>query len=129
MNADALLYVASVGLGGGLGSVVRAIISERFDANAHNLPCGTFVANMLASLLLGAIYAGVRLGVFHACAGLFLSAGFCASLSTFSTLAGQIVLLAKQKRRRASAGYALLTFAGGLILFYLGDLLFSMLAL
>lgn len=68
-------------LGGGLGALLRWRLST-FNADAF-MPVGTLVANVLGCLVLGVVLGSLRPGslVF-----LFLVAGFCGALTTFSTL-------------------------------------------
>lgn len=68
-----------VALGGGLGSVLRYALGQRYDDQWHP---GTLAANTGASLLLGAC-AGWALGGSWLA---LLGTGFCGGLSTYSSL-------------------------------------------
>ena len=86
MNSP-LLYCA---VGGALGAGLRFLLSL---ANAKSFPMGTFTANLLATFLMClAIKSadGLQLS--------FFSAGFAASLSTFSTFALEIDEMIKSRR-------------------------------
>ena len=74
-------------LGGGLGSVLRFLISQYISIKIESgIPWGTFVVNILGSLLLGAI-----IGFFHKMNlsssqyVVFFTIGFCGGFTTFST--------------------------------------------
>lgn len=69
---------------------------KNFDASASGFPFGTFAANMLASFLLGLFSALANAEELSRTAEIFLDTGFCATLSTFSTLAWQIADMLKK---------------------------------
>ncbi|MFD2200504.1 fluoride efflux transporter CrcB [Shivajiella indica] len=80
-----------VGIGGGLGSILRYLINElsrKFSWNT--LPFGTLTANLLGSLLIG-----ILLGYFTRNQGisqewsLLLITGFCGGFTTFSTFSAE----------------------------------------
>jgi len=73
-----LLVFILVGIAGGAGSVVRALLT-RFDGW---LPYGLFLANSLAAGLVGWLLAGPTLTADYLTV---LSVGFAGGLSTFST--------------------------------------------
>lgn len=98
-----------VALGGALGAAVRLLLSHRLDGE---LPRGTFVANLVGSLLLGLLSGLALTGRPWA----FAAVGFCGALTTYSTLAVQSHGLG---RTRGSA-YALLTVVPAIVLCALG---------
>ncbi|MGY8952394.1 MAG: fluoride efflux transporter CrcB [Flavobacteriales bacterium] len=82
-------------LGGGLGSVLRFLISQYISKKIESgIPWGTFVVNILGSLLLGAI-----IGFFHKMNlsssqyVVFFTIGFCGGFTTFSTFTMENLLL------------------------------------
>ena len=84
-------------LGGGLGSVLRFLISQYISKKIESgIPWGTFVVNILGSLLLGAI-----IGFFHKINlsssqyVVFFTIGFCGGFTTFSTFTMENLLLLK----------------------------------
>jgi|TARA_B110000967_G_C18851889_1_gene545083 CrcB protein len=84
-------------LGGGLGSVLRFLISQYISKKIESgIPWGTFVVNILGSLLLGAI-----IGFFHKMNlsssqyVVFFTIGFCGGFTTFSTFTMENMLLLK----------------------------------
>lgn len=76
---SALATTLLVALGGGLGSVLRYALGQRYDDRWHH---GTLAANTVASLLLGAC-AGWALGGSSLA---LVGTGFCGGLSTYSSL-------------------------------------------
>ncbi len=72
-------------IGGGLGSSLRYIISKHLNASSL-LPYGTFIVNILGSLLLGAILGyAIKTNTLNNPTNLILGVGFCGGFTTFST--------------------------------------------
>lgn len=80
---DKILLLA---FGGGLGSVLRYFVALSFPWSGQGFPKATFIANIIASLILGLLTGlvmqelGDRLWIKY-----FLIIGFCGGFSTFST--------------------------------------------
>lgn len=75
-------------LGGGLGSVLRYLISITLNRTSHSIPWGTFTVNVAGSLLLGLILGiSYKSGYLNNNYLLFLASGFCGGFTTFSTFA------------------------------------------
>lgn len=71
-------------LGGGAGSVLRFMISRHLNL-LLNLPLGTFLVNIIGSLLIGLILGlGLRQEAISSNATLMLATGFCGGFTTFS---------------------------------------------
>ncbi len=106
-------------IGGALGALLRAFIAERLDNTQSGFPFGTFVANMLASFLLGVIISVFNhVGDIPTYAELLLETGFCATLSTFSSLAWQIANMLKHRHFLLATVYAISTSVCGMFLFF-----------
>ena len=75
-------------LGGGLGSVLRYLISKSLNLETAFIPFGTFAVNILGSLLLGLIVGiAAKSDIFSSNTVLFLAIGFCGGFTTFSSFA------------------------------------------
>lgn len=121
MTGPQLIWVF---MGGGLGSVVRFIISRWYlISNGDNLkfPWPTFWANICACFILGLVIfydeekqtAGVHFKY-------ALAIGFCGGFSTFSTFSLEILNLLKKDQWLISATYLTASVLLGILAVYLG---------
>ena len=81
------MNILSIFLGGGLGVVIRYIISSNMAKNLHyNFPLATFLVNIIGSFIIGFlyIYFGQKANI-NPAFKLALTVGFCGGLTTFST--------------------------------------------
>jgi CrcB protein len=75
-------------LGGGLGSVLRFYISKLLNPSYSYFYLGTFVSNMLGSLLIGILIGlSSRYQLISSNQHALLIIGFCGGFTTFSTFA------------------------------------------
>ena len=112
---NALLMFSAAALGGAFGALVRYFLAAAWDRKAF--PFGTFAANMSASFILGTLTALASRGVLEGDLAVFSEAGFCAALSTFSSLAFQIAEMLSEKRYLSASFYATTTLMFGMVLF------------
>jgi CrcB protein len=98
---------AAVFLGGGLGSVARFGLSALLNKGHQFFHWGTFSANMLGCLLIGALVPFFSKTP-HSTLALFAIAGFCGGFTTFSTLSWESLKLLER-------------FGVGLYLLYVGS--------
>ena len=75
-----------VALGGAAGSVCRYLLSWM---NSTTYPLGTFLVNILGSLLIGFLIGLVNKGTMLPEMKLLLVTGFCGGFTTFSTFANE----------------------------------------
>ena len=74
----------AVALGGALGSLGRWGIGNVLRAALPGIPAGTFVANVLAGLVIGVVTGACAASPIPPAAKAFLTVGLCGGLSTFS---------------------------------------------
>lgn len=113
--------VVLVFLGGGLGSILRFILGKWFNNPESNLPYGTFVANVLGSLIIGLIlgYAAKNQSLTQE-QTLFLATGFCGGFTTFSTFAYENQEFLKSGDLSAFALYSIGSFGLGILAVVIG---------
>ena len=75
-------------IGGGFGSIARYVLSKYFNSESSGIPFGTFLANVLGSLLIGVILGlAAKNEALNSNQTLLLATGFCGGFTTFSTFA------------------------------------------
>ena len=108
-------------LGGGLGSSLRYVIGNYLNSSSTGIPYGTFLANILGSLLIGII---LGLAAKHEAVSqntiLFLATGFCGGFTTFSTFAYENHILLKSGDFTSFALYTIGSFIVGFASVFFG---------
>ena len=113
-----------VGLGGGLGSVLRwligLLVGKRYDGK---FPLGTFLINVSGTFLIG--YLSVLFGIdWHNRYGIalntFVLTGVLGGYTTFSSMQLDAAKLAEKRRGGLAASYLLLSVLAGLLAGALG---------
>jgi CrcB protein len=120
------LDVLCVGLGGGLGSVLRWWVGRLVGEHYHGeLPLGTFLINVSGTFLIG--YLSVLFGVdWHDRYGhgmvrnAFVLTGILGGYTTFSSMQLDAATLSAKKRGGLATSYLLLSVAVGLLFGELG---------
>ena len=75
-------------IGGGFGSVLRFIIGKYLNSTETGIPYGTFLANILGSLIIGIILGlAAKNNALSQNHTLLLATGFCGGFTTFSSFA------------------------------------------
>ncbi|MGA9213493.1 fluoride efflux transporter CrcB [Kaistella sp.] len=107
-------------LGGGLGSVLRFLISNYTQKlwNINSFPMGTFVVNMIGCFLIG-VFTSYFIRVDNYLKFLLIS-GFCGGFTTFSTFSAENYSLWQSGNYLVLLFYILLSIMVGLIAVYLG---------
>jgi CrcB protein len=112
-----ILNFVFVAAGGAVGAMLRYFVAQSLSKQfSTSLPYGTLAVNLFGSFLLG-----LMIG-WPASSGLllFLTAGLLGGLTTFSTLAVELLQMIIQKQWSSVIVYTAFTFIGGLSLAYAG---------
>jgi len=108
-------------LGGGLGSVFRYSISKYFNNLESLIPYGTFLVNVLGSLLIGVIFGlSLKNNLLNQNQTLFLAVGFCGGFTTFSSFAYENLELLKNGDYFSLALYLSSSIILGVLAVFLG---------
>ena len=86
----------AVALGGAVGSCARYGIGQVLKGALGAFPAGTFVANVLAGLVIGFVTGLAAATGMSPRIKLLLTTGLCGGLSTFSTFSLETVTLVQQ---------------------------------
>ena len=119
----------SIFLGGGVGALLRFLISEQTDRLFFSsFPFGTIVVNVLGAFLMGLVvsYFADKVNVSQNIK-MFLTIGFLGGFTTFSTFNLDFYQLFSNGEILASLLYLFVTFTFTVIAFYLGLSLFKFL--
>ncbi|MGY0408538.1 MAG: fluoride efflux transporter CrcB [Polaribacter sp.] len=113
--------LALVFVGGGFGSILRYLIGKFLNNTENGIPYGTFLANILGSLLIGFILGYVAksetLSQNHT---LLLATGFCGGFTTFSTFAYENHVFLKSGDFTSFAFYTVASFTVGFLAVFVG---------
>jgi CrcB protein len=108
--------VAAIFVGGALGTLLRAALTEAFPHSATSWPWPTFVVNVVAAFLLG--YFVTRLQERLPLSSYrrpLLGTGLCGGLSTFSTMQVELLKMIDTGAYGLALGYAAASVAAGYI--------------
>lgn len=108
-------------LGGGLGSVLRALIG-RWTMHT-SFPFATFFVNIVGCLIIGFLISLAHRHLLNLQFRAFLAVGFCGGFTTFSTFSSESLQLLKNGQLIHFALYIGATYFCCLLFVYLGDLL------
>ena len=108
-------------VGGGFGSVLRYIIGKALNNTENGIPYGTFLANILGSLLIGIILGlALKNNTLNNNQTLLLATGFCGGFTTFSTFAYENHLFLKSGDFASFAIYTIASFILGFLAVFFG---------
>ncbi len=108
-------------IGGGFGSVLRFIISKYLNNVESGIPYGTFLVNIVGSLLIGIILGlAAKNNTLSQSQTLLLATGFCGGFTTFSTFAYENHIFLKSGDLTSFAVYTIASFVIGFSAIFLG---------
>lgn len=110
------------GLGGFIGTVFRFLISRYVQISfASTFPWGTFMVNIIGSLLIGVFFGISERGQMMSPEWrLFLTVGLCGGFTTFSSFSNDALLLLENRELFRFAAYSGLSFFLGILSVFLG---------
>lgn len=107
---------AAIFIGGALGTLLRAALSEAFPQSTTSWPWSTFIVNVVAAFLLG--YFVTRLQERLPLSSYrrpLLGTGLCGGLSTFSTMQVELLKMIDTGAYWLALGYAAASIAAGYV--------------
>ncbi|MGK0326088.1 MAG: CrcB protein [Polaribacter sp.] len=108
-------------IGGGFGSVLRFVLGKWLNNSENEIPYGTFVANVLGSLLIGFILGyAAKNDALSQNSTLLLATGFCGGFTTFSTFAYENHIFLKSGDFTSFAFYTIASFVVGFLAVFAG---------
>ena len=113
--------IVAIGVGGGLGALLRWWLGLTLNAYFPAIPPGTLAANLIGGYVVGVAVA--FFATYSAIAPewrLFVITGFCGGLTTFSTFSAEIVTLIQQGRTLVALGEAGVHLCGSIIMTFAG---------
>ena len=114
-----------IAIGGAIGSVSRYGCQKWiYQFYPHPFPVGTFVVNILGSLLIGLFFGLSEKGnIMSPEWRLFLTTGFCGGYTTFSTFSFETLALLKEGNYGYAFMYIILSVVLGLMAVWLGTII------
>lgn len=114
-------HLVLVFVGGGFGSVLRYAIGKYLNSSEVSIPYGTFVVNILGSLLIGIILGlAAKNESLTSNQSLLLATGFCGGFTTFSTFAYENHVFLKAGDFTNFALYSIGSFVIGFLAVFFG---------
>ena len=114
-------HILLVFFGGGIGSVLRYLIGKWLNSSSDGVPYGTFMANILGSLLIGVILGlASKNNSLTQSQTLLLATGFCGGFTTFSIFAYENHVFLKSGDFTSFALYTIGSFIIGFLAVFLG---------
>jgi CrcB protein len=107
--------LAAIFAGGFCGAIVRAQVGEALPYDSGHWPWATLLVNVAGALVLGYVITRVEDGrELFPYSGRLLGTGFCAALTTFSTLQLELLQMLDDARYALAAAYAVVSILAGL---------------
>jgi CrcB protein len=115
-----------VGLGGGLGSILRYAASLLYKNNTTNFPYSTLFVNAIGCLLIGLLvgYLERQQVVSNELKLLFIT-GFCGGFTTFSAFSSETIFLLQNNQISTAILYVFISLCSGFLLTFLGIISFK----
>ncbi|MDX8044713.1 fluoride efflux transporter CrcB [Gracilibacillus sp. S3-1-1] len=96
---------ALVAIGGFIGAILRYMLSLQFNTSKYWLPIGTFIANIVGSLLFAFAYLFYQADFLSNLAWSFIGVGLCGAFTTHSTFNVEVMKLINQQQWKKAFFY------------------------
>ncbi|MGV6829128.1 MAG: fluoride efflux transporter CrcB [Flavobacteriales bacterium] len=107
--------------GGGLGSSLRYILGKYLNNPETGIPYGTFLANILGSLIIGIVLGfAIKNNTLTSSIVTFIAVGFCGGFTTFSSFAYENHVFLKSGDFMSFAFYTIASFIIGFTAVFFG---------
>lgn len=115
MNTLTWPLLGAVAFGGAAGSALRYAVSVWLSRANGAFPVGTFVVNIVGSLLIGLLARVFSTPDSNAVLRLALTIGFCGGFTTFSTFSAEFVTLVQEGRSGRAVAYVVASVLSGVL--------------
>lgn len=116
-------YVILVGLGGGLGAIMRYLVSLLMKTGYF--PLGTLLINIVGSFVLGIVMASTINEPGPGATKLFFATGICGGFTTFSAFAYENMSLLQMGKYETALLYTLISVVISIIATWIGFRIFQ----
>ncbi|MFC0523819.1 fluoride efflux transporter CrcB [Pontibacillus salicampi] len=103
-----------VALGGGLGSLARYLMGQKWNTGKAQLPVGTWMSNIFGSLLLAILFVLYDKEMIPSHIWYLGGIGFSGAYTTFSTFSKETIHLVENRQYRLALWYVLSSLLIGL---------------
>ena len=112
-------------IGGGMGTVMRFLVSKIIPYSGKGFPWSTFCANLIGCLLIGLLIGYLLRHSIENQSSLVLFAtiGFCGGFTTFSTFAQENLAFIRSGNYSMFLIYSFISLSVGILMVYLGILI------
>lgn len=116
-----ILHYLAVGCGGAIGAISRVALSKALPATVLEIPFSILCVNIIGCFIMGSL---IEMSALHVpmpdTLRYFIVSGLLGGFTTFSAFALEFGLLFEKNQYHYAIAYALLSFVGGISVFFLG---------
>ena len=113
--------IVAVFVGGGIGSIIRYLITKISFFSFNSFPYSTFISNIIGCLILGlALTYFMKNDSQNSTIFIFIAVGFCGGFTTFSTFSSEGLELINNGNLITFILYTFTSILLGIIAIYLG---------
>ena len=118
--------ILAVFVGGGIGSIVRYLISKISFFSFNSFPYSTFISNIIGCFILGlALSYFIKNDSQNSTIFIFIAIGFCGGFTTFSTFSSEGLELINNGDLITFVLYTFTSVFLGIIAVYLGTIIYK----